>query len=64
MEKGVATHSRIHAWRIPRTEEPGGLQSMGSQSRTRLNDKHPRTHKHTQECGAVQFRGFVSAYCR
>ena len=31
LEKGMATHSRILAWRIPWTEEPGGLQSMGSQ---------------------------------
>ena len=31
MEKGVATHSSISAWRIPWTEESGGLQSMGSQ---------------------------------
>ena len=30
-EKGMATHSNILAWEIPRTEEPGGLQSMGSQ---------------------------------
>ena len=30
-EKGMATHSSILAWRIPWTEEPGGLQSMGSQ---------------------------------
>ena len=30
LEKGMATHSSILAWRIPRTEEPGGLQSMGS----------------------------------
>ena len=29
--KGKATHSSILAWRIPWTEEPGGLQSMGSQ---------------------------------
>ena len=29
--KGMATHSSILAWRIPWTEEPGGLQSMGSQ---------------------------------
>ena len=29
--KEMATHSSILAWRIPRTEEPGGLQSMGSQ---------------------------------
>ena len=31
LEKGVTTHSCIFAWRIPRTEESGGLQSMGSQ---------------------------------
>ena len=30
-EKGMATHSRILAWKIPGTEEPGGLQSLGSQ---------------------------------
>ena len=30
-EKGMATHSSILAWRILRTEEPGGPQSMGSQ---------------------------------
>ena len=29
LEEGMATHSRIVAWRIPRTEESGGLQSMG-----------------------------------
>ena len=31
LEKEIATHSSILAWKIPRTEEPGGLQSMGSQ---------------------------------
>ena len=31
LEEEMATHSSILAWRIPRTEEPGGLQSMGSQ---------------------------------
>ena len=31
LEKEMATHSSILAWRIPRTGEPGGLQSMGSQ---------------------------------
>ena len=30
LEKGVATHSSILAWKIPWTEEPGGLQSIGS----------------------------------
>ena len=31
LEKGMDTHSSILSWRIPWTEEPGGLQSMGSQ---------------------------------
>ena len=31
LEKGMATHSSILTWGIPWTEEPGGLQSMGSQ---------------------------------
>ena len=31
LEKGLATHSSILAWRIPSTEEPGGLQSMEMQ---------------------------------
>jgi len=30
LEKEMATHSRILVWRIPRAEEPGGLQTMGS----------------------------------
>ena len=36
LEEEMATHSSILTWRVPRTEEPGGLQSMGSQSQTRL----------------------------
>ena len=31
LEKEMAAHSSIHAWKIPRTEEPGGLQSIGLQ---------------------------------
>ena len=31
LEKEIATHSSVLAWRTPRTEEPGGLQSTGSQ---------------------------------
>ena len=34
VEKGMATHSSILAWRIPWTEEPGRLQPMGTHSRT------------------------------
>ena len=36
LEEGMATHSSILAWSIPWTEEPGGLQSMESQSWTQL----------------------------
>ena len=38
LEKEVATHSNILAWKIPWTEELGRLQSMGQQSQTRLSD--------------------------
>ena len=40
LEKEMATHSSILAWKIPWTEEPGGLRSTGSQrvGRTRLSD--------------------------
>jgi len=38
LEKGMETHSSILAWRIPWTEQPGGLQPMGSQSQIGLSD--------------------------
>ena len=39
LKEGMATHCSVLAWRIPWTEEPGGLQSMGSQkSQTSLSD--------------------------
>ena len=37
-EEGMATHSSVVAWRIPWTEEPGGLQAMGPQSQARGRD--------------------------
>ena len=42
----METHSSLLAWKISWTGESGGLQSMGSQSRTRLS-KHTHTHTHT-----------------
>ena len=45
LEKEIATHSSILAWRIPWTEEPGGLQSMGSQRVG--HDLVPNTHTWT-----------------
>ena len=44
LEEGMAAHSSLLAWRIPWTEEPGGLQSMGlTKSQTLLS---VRTHTH------------------
>ena len=36
--KYFTNHSSVLAWKVPCTEEPGGLQSMGSQSQTRLSN--------------------------
>ena len=47
-EKGMATHFRILAWRIPWTEEPGGLQSIESQRVGHNFESHTHTHTHTQ----------------
>ena len=47
LEKEMATHSSTLAWRIPWREEPGRLQSTGSQSRTWLSDF---THPYYQSC--------------
>ena len=46
LEKGMATHSNILAWRIPWTEEPGGLQSMESQRVG--HDRATNTFTHAQ----------------
>ena len=41
LEDGMATHSSILVWRIPRTEEPGGLQSLGvAKSQTLMSGFH------------------------
>ena len=45
----MAPHSSTLAWKIPRTEEPGRLQSMGSQSRVRLSDFTFTFHFHALE---------------
>ena len=44
LEEGMATHSSILAWRLPWTEDPGRLQSMGSQSWIRLKQLGMHAH--------------------
>ena len=50
-EKGMSTHFRILAWRIPWTEEPGGLQSIESQRVGHNFESHTHTHTHTKTIG-------------
>ena len=38
LEQEMATHSGILAWEIPRTEEPGGLQSIGNRKESDMNE--------------------------
>ena len=49
LEKEMATHSSILAWKIPWREEPGKLQSMQSQSQTRLSNFTSILHQRDQE---------------
>ena len=57
LEEEMAPHSSILVWRIPWTEEPGRLQSMGTQSQTRLSDFHFRYMLGT--CDAVD----ITSWC-
>jgi len=52
LEEEMANHSSILAWRIPRTEERGGLQSIGHK------ESGLSTHKHTQEDSANHWQWF------
>jgi len=58
LEKRMATHSSILAWRIPWTEEPGGLQSMGWKRVRHNRATHTHTHTHTQYTART-----VNAHC-
>ena len=55
LEKEIATHSTILAWRIPGTEEPGRLQSMGSHE----SDVIYRLNHHTTKYHNKQFVGTI-----
>ena len=69
LEKEMATHSSILAWRIPWTEKPGGLQSTGSQkSWTRLRDENSNdlylspNHKTYQLCVEYSHHLFICLF--
>ena len=50
LEEGTAPHFRILAWRIPRTEEPSELQSMGSQKEVDMTEQ---LNNNNPVCGAL-----------
>ena len=52
LEKEISIHSSIVAWKIPWTEEPCRLQSMGSQSRTRLSNFTYRPSNRQAQCAS------------
>ena len=54
LEEGMATHSSLLAWEIPGTEEPDGLQSIGSQSQTRLKQLSTQVCTHTHHARSRQ----------
>ena len=56
LEKEMATHSSVLAWRIPWTEEPGGLQSMALDTTERRNH---HSHHHVQELDLRNWWGWV-----
>ena len=60
LEEGIATHSSILAWRIPRTEEPGGLQSMGCIKPDMT--KETACTRDGLQCGA-SFSVFICSLC-
>ena len=67
LEEGMATHSGILTWRIPWTEEPGGLQSVGSQSWTQLKAMAPHSRTFawkipwTEKPGRLQSMGSLES---
>ena len=70
LEKEMATHSSTLTWKIPWTEERGRLQSMGSQSRTRLSDfaftllafRHTHPRKSSWGDAVTQFNFFLTLF--
>ena len=56
LEKGMAIHSSILSWRIPWTEEPGGLQSRGSQRVGHNWEANTHTHTHIQ--GSIEAQDY------
>ena len=59
----MAMDSSILAWRIPWTEEPGGLQSMGLQRvrHDQASNTHTHTHTHTEMADAIEIPHLIAS---
>ena len=64
LEKGMATYSNILAWKIPWTEEPGGLQSTGKQSRTWQSLTLSLFFHHRKPCSKNDYSPFTQREMR
>ena len=62
LEKGMATHSSILAWRIPWTEEPGDLQAMRSQRVRHDWATHTHTHTHWMTMEVREYQSYHDYY--
>ena len=60
LEKGMATHSSTLASRIPQTEEPGVLPSIGSQSQTILSEQHAHLAQSVTMLSTICVKSVVS----
>ena len=63
LEEGMATHSLILAWRIPKIEKPSRLQSMGSQSLIRLKQLSVMSRNKSTPVGNRYSTGSLSLPC-
>ena len=63
LQEGMATHSSILAWRIPRTEEPGGYSPQGCRELVTTECACTHTHTHSTYFSSLPLHGFVSLIC-
>ena len=63
LEEEMAIHSSVLAWRVPWTEEPGGLKSMGLQRIILVLPVPPRESPKGEEEGNIQSSGFSDSIC-
>ena len=64
LEKEMAAHSSILAWRIPRTEEPSGIQSMGSQrvGHDLATKQQQHQYQWFEYSNNLQMQGIINVY--